>query len=62
MLCKVMFKGGGVPDSRFNKRQLEAGTRVEKEHTSNPCLAKQIAKGHLLERKDYYTQLKKAKL
>jgi hypothetical protein len=57
-----MFKKGGIPDSKFNKKQLAAGTRVEKEHTNNPCWAKQIAKSHLVENKNYYVKLKKLKL
>ena len=62
MKCKVMFKKGGVPDSSFNRKQLSAGIKVEKEHTSNSCLAKQIAKAHLVENKNYYKILKKMKL
>ena len=60
--CKVLFKKGWLPDSRFNKKQLNAGVRVEKEHTNNPCWAKQIAKAHLLENPKYYVKLKKARL
>ena len=58
MKCKIMFKQGGVPDSRFNRRQLDLGARVEREHTNNPCLAKQIAKAHLVENANYYKMLK----
>ena len=46
------------PDSDFNAQQLEKGVRVEHEHTSNPALAKEIAKDHLSEIDDYYTRLK----
>lgn len=60
--CKPIFKQGWLPDSKFNKKSLEMGIRVEKEHTSNPCWAKQIAKAHLKENKDYYKILKKAGL
>ena len=35
---------------------------MEKEHTNNTNIAKQIAKAHLVERKNYYTLLKKYKL
>lgn len=62
MPCKVIFKMGSVPDSKFNSKQLKAGVRVEKEHTNNLCWAKQIAKAHLMERGDYYKKLKKAGL
>ena len=57
--CKVMFKYGWLPDSRFNSKQLKAGSKVESEHTNNPCLQKQIAKAHLVEDPKYYVKLKK---
>lgn len=60
--CKVIFKKGWLPDSKFNRKALEAGVKVEKEHTSNPCWAKQIAKAHLVENKNYYKLLRKMKL
>lgn len=62
MKCPIKFKHGGVPDSKFNPQQLKWGIKVEQEHTNSKCLAKQIAKAHLLEHKDYYTRLRKAKL
>jgi hypothetical protein len=34
----------------------------ESEHTDNRSIAKEIAKDHLKERKDYYTRLAKAKI
>ena len=62
-LCKlVKLKFGNVPDNKFNKKQLAMGTKVESEHTNNKCIAKQIAKGHLSEHKDYYIKLRKARL
>ena len=48
---------GLLPDSDFDPEQLEAGIKVEMEHTDNPDVAKQIAKGHLSEDKDYYRKL-----
>lgn len=60
--CKPIFKQGWLPDSKFNKRALSMGVKVEKEHTNNPCWAKQIAKAHLVEDKAYYKKLKKAGL
>lgn len=47
------FKG------KYNSSQLKAGTKVEKEHTNNPRIARRIAKDHLAEFGDYYTRLKK---
>jgi hypothetical protein len=61
-ICKLHFKKGNIPDSRFNKRQLHAGMKVETEHTDNLGIAKQIAKAHLSEDSNYYVKLKKAKL
>lgn len=40
------------------KKELEMGIEVEKEHTSNDSLAKEIALDHLNELPDYYTRLK----
>lgn len=51
--------GGKKPDSEFPKRELEKGIEHEKEHTSVPSVAKVIAKDHIDERKDYYTELEK---
>jgi len=42
----------------INKTQLNMGIRVEKEHTSNPKIAKKIAIDHILEDPKYYTKLK----
>jgi len=61
MKC-VKLKWGWLPDKRFNKNQLRAGIKVEKEHTNDACIAKQIAKAHLIENPKYYKKLKKAGL
>lgn len=37
--------------------QLEKGMKVEKEHTTDESLAKEIALDHLLEMPDYYDKL-----
>lgn len=45
---------------RFFKKaasQLRIGIQVEKEHTSDPAVAKKIAKDHLKEFSDYYVRL-----
>lgn len=40
-------------------KQLKMGIDVEKEHTSDPVIAREIALDHLGEHPDYYTRLKK---
>lgn len=46
---------------KVNATQLRIGTKVEMEHTSNPLVARRIAKQHLCEFKDkpYYSYLSK---
>lgn len=39
--------------------QLQHGIQVEREHTSNDAIAREIALDHLAERPDYYTLLAK---
>ena len=59
---KERIPGGraeGVPVSDFNKKDLETGINIEKEHTSDPETAEEISKDHLSEFKNYYTELKK---
>jgi len=51
--------GADLPDSRFDKAQLKIGTKIEMEHTSDPEVAKMIAKQHLREFDDYYIELVK---
>jgi hypothetical protein len=48
-----------VPDEQFDAMQLNRGIEIEKEHTDDPELAKEIAKDHLAEIPDYYTRLDK---
>jgi len=55
----VHLKKGNILDKMFNKYQLMKGIKVEKEHTDNPSIAKQITKAHLTENKDYYKYLSK---
>jgi hypothetical protein len=47
-------KGGPEPD----QKELDAGVKVEAEHTKYPELAEYIARAHLKEIPDYYTRLK----
>jgi hypothetical protein len=53
---------GGLADKRrprdFNSQQLQAGVRVEREHTSDKKLAREIAMDHLTEDPAYYLKLK----
>ena len=51
--------GDGRPDSAFDPVQLKKGIKVEMEHTNNPRVAKEIAKDHLTEHRDYYKALAK---
>ena len=48
-----------VDDSNFDKNQLLKGIKIEKEHTDDEDLAKEIAKDHLSEIPDYYDRLEK---
>jgi hypothetical protein len=45
--------GDNQPDERYDKGQLEKGTKVELEHTDDPEKAKEITKDHLEETKDF---------
>lgn len=48
------LKASNLPDSDFNKVQLKKGMMVEKEHSNNIYVQKDIAKAHLKENPDYY--------
>jgi len=50
-------KADWMSDDRFSDKQLRMGVSIEKEHTTNPRLAKEIAKDHLTEDRNYYTHL-----
>lgn len=54
--------GDNKSDKAFNKKELAKGVSHEKEHTGDKELAKEIAKDHLSENEEYYTDLSKAKL
>jgi hypothetical protein len=43
----------------YINKQLDAGIKVEMEHTSKKSIAMEIALDHLNERPDYYERLKK---
>ena len=46
----------------IDDKQLKVGTAVEKEHTSDPKAAKEIAIDHLTEDPEYYSKLIKSGL
>ena len=60
-------KSKGVPggladkkkDDEFDSKELDMGKKVELEHTEDKELANDIAKDHLVEFPNYYTELKK---
>lgn len=52
-------KADGKPDSDFDPGQLQKGIKVEREHTTDPSKAKEVAKDHLTEIPDYYDRLAK---
>lgn len=56
---EALAKKHGV-DVDYIHKQIKMGMKVEKEHTDNEDVARQIALNHLDEFKDYYTRLKKA--
>ena len=56
---KYVGKNNNVPDEEFDQKELKMGIDVEMEHTDNKMVAKAIAKDHLMELDNYYTQLAK---
>jgi len=54
--------GDNKPDSAFIKKELRKGVAHEQEHTKDKNLAREIAKDHLSEEKNYYSKLDKAKI
>jgi hypothetical protein len=53
-------KGDEKLDSEFNQYELDLGELVEMEHTSDPKIAREIAKDHLAENPHYYSLLMKS--
>lgn len=57
-----VLKGGKADnksDKDFDPKSLKKGMKVEREHTSNPKMQKEIAQDHLTEDKKYYEKLEK---
>ena len=50
--------GDKKPDSSFSSKSIQQGVDVEKEHSKNPKVRKEIAKDHLTEDPAYYDKLK----
>lgn len=48
-----------IPDSHFIPGELKLGSEIEYEHTDCQTTAKEIAKDHLYECKNYYSRLLK---
>jgi len=64
--CKIARNDllpGGLADDKettdFNSKKLEQGKKVEKEHTSIPEIAEEIAMDHIAEDENYYDKLDK---
>jgi hypothetical protein len=55
-------KGDNLDLSKFDKKQVLDGLRVEREHTKNDKIALDIVRDHLKEDPNYYKKLKKAGL
>ena len=53
-------KGDNKSDESFSSSELRKGTKHELEHTKSKTQAKEIAKDHLSEVKNYYSKLDKA--
>jgi hypothetical protein len=53
---------GDVPPSNIDPAELAMGIKIEKEHTKDEAMAKEIARDHLSEDPRYYTKLKQAGL
>lgn len=59
-VCPPQVRAGkhrDVSESEYDPQQLRMGIKVQREHTDDPRLAREIAKDHLSEIPDYYTRL-----
>lgn len=48
-----------VDDSKFDKKELELGIKIEREHSNSDLVARLVALDHLSELPDYYSRLEK---
>lgn len=53
-----LSKKWNIPLDKINKL-IKDGMKIEKEHTTNPKIAAEIARDHLGEKPNYYKKLKK---
>lgn len=61
LVSREVLQGGEAdnqPDSKYDAKQMKMGVDMEREHTTDPGIAKEIAKDHLEEIPDYYTRLR----
>jgi hypothetical protein len=54
LLEDIKLKHGDEPDEKFDPNELRKGIKIEMEHTTDPRIAKQIAKAHITEFPHYY--------
>ena len=52
-------KADNMADADFNKKKLNHAKKHEMEHTTNPAIAKEVAKDHLIEDENYYKKIEK---
>jgi len=52
-------RANGKPDSDFDAKEIAKGMKVEREHSPDPEIQKEIAKDHLTESPRYYIELDK---
>jgi hypothetical protein len=52
-------KADSMSDAAFNKKKLNHAKKHEMEHTTNPAIAKEVAKDHLVEDENYYKKIEK---
>lgn len=60
--CENKLKGGlgdEFSEKNFDSKELKMGIDIEKEHTNDSNIAREIAMDHLAEIPDYYSRLKK---
>jgi hypothetical protein len=52
----------GLTLMHLDKKQIEMGMKVEREHSDDPQIVFKIVTDHLAEKPDYYSRLKRAGL
>lgn len=60
ILSGLLYRDAAVRDDDYDADELRAGIKEEKEHASIKKIQEIIAKDHLHEVPDYYTEIKKA--